>query len=111
MINNGEKDTLIRWARRKHFVKRLYIFGSRARGNHRPNSDLDIAIELDTEALRSVDESGGLTVWMDENRKRKQELESVLHYTIQLELYEGQNTPTIQKGVLESSVMVYEKAP
>jgi predicted nucleotidyltransferase len=109
VITDNEKEALVRWAHDKPFVKRLYIFGSRARGNHRPNSDLDIAVELDAEFLLNVDESGGLTTWIHGNRKWKQELEGMLSYTVQLEFYEGNKTPTIHKGLSESSVIVYEK--
>ncbi len=35
------------WARQRPGICRLWIFGSRARGTHRPNSDLDIAFEID----------------------------------------------------------------
>ena len=111
MISENEKEVLVRWARGQPVVKRLRIFGSRARGDHRPNSDLDIAVELDAESIRGTDESGGLTTWISENRKWKQELEGRLPYSVQLELYEGSQTPTVQKGVSESSVVVYERAP
>lgn len=40
------KQILITWASTKPKIKRLWVFGSRARGDHRSDSDLDIAIEL-----------------------------------------------------------------
>ncbi len=33
--------------RKRFHVKSLWIFGSRARGDHRPDSDLDILVEFD----------------------------------------------------------------
>src|SRR5438105_638499 len=51
-----------RWASRHPQIKRVYLFGSRVRGDHHRDSDLDIAVELD----ENLDESGGLATWMIE---------------------------------------------
>ncbi len=32
------------WAAEKSLVRRVYLFGSRARGDHRPDSDVDLAV-------------------------------------------------------------------
>jgi uncharacterized protein len=34
------------------------------RGDHRPDSDLDIAVELDPAEFQGAHESGGLATWM-----------------------------------------------
>ncbi|MCJ2079877.1 nucleotidyltransferase family protein [Methylobacterium sp. J-090] len=34
------------WAERKPAISELWLFGSRARGDHRPDSDVDLAIWL-----------------------------------------------------------------
>ena len=34
----------IREAARQHGVRRVWLFGSRARGEHRPKSDIDLAV-------------------------------------------------------------------
>ena len=34
------------WADERPAIEKAYIFGSRARGDHRPDSDLDLAIEF-----------------------------------------------------------------
>lgn len=39
-------DKLAAWAESKPQIAALHIFGSRARGDHAPNSDLDIALEF-----------------------------------------------------------------
>src|SRR5437588_9550823 len=40
------RDTLWGWARHCASVRRLYVFGSRAKGTVRPCSDLDLAVVL-----------------------------------------------------------------
>ena len=98
------------WARGKPLVKRVYVFGSRVRGNHRPDSDIDIAVELDPAAYRGVDESGGLATWMFETEGWKEELEKLVPLKIQLERYHPEQTPTVGKGLARSSQLIYEKA-
>jgi len=98
------------WARGKPLVKRVYLFGSRVRGDHRPESDIDIAVELDPLAFRGSDESGGHATWMFEAPAWREELEHLIPLKLQLERYHPEQTPTIGKGLLESSQLVYEKA-
>jgi predicted nucleotidyltransferase len=94
------------WARQKPLIKRVFVFGSRVRGDHRPDSDIDIAVELDPNHFQGVDESGGLATWMFETEAWKDEL----HRLLQLERYHAGQTPTIASGLARSRVLVYEKA-
>lgn len=98
------------WARGKPLVKRVYLFGSRVRGDNRPESDIDIAVELDPSAFRGADESGGLATWMFEAQAWREELKQLIPMKIQLERYHPGQTPTIEKGLARSSQLIYEKA-
>lgn len=91
-------------------VKRVYVFGSRVRGDNRPDSDIDIAVELDSAAFLGVDESGGLATWMFETKGWKEELEKLVPLKVQLERYHPEQTPTVGKGLARSSQLIYEKA-
>ncbi|MDZ7842946.1 MAG: nucleotidyltransferase domain-containing protein [Gammaproteobacteria bacterium] len=42
-------------ARYGHSVKAVYLFGSRARGDHRPDSDADVAVFIDSEHRTRAD--------------------------------------------------------
>lgn len=97
------------WAREKPLIKRIHLFGSRVRGDHRPDSDIDIAVELDPDVFQGVDESGGLATWMFEAKGWKRELEEFIYLKIQLERYHVDQTPTIGKALAQSSQIVYEK--
>jgi predicted nucleotidyltransferase len=99
------------WAKDKPLVKRVHIFGSRARDDYTPNSDLDLALELDTAEIDGYDESGGLATWMFESDGWESELESRTGFVVQLEQYiDEAQTPTIAQGLRESSLLVYEKS-
>ena len=103
-------EVISTWARGKPLVKRVHIFGSRVRGDHRSDSDIDIAVELDPEVFQGVDESGGLATWMFETKGWKEELEKLIRLKVQLERYHPDQTPTVGKGLARSSQLVYEKA-
>lgn len=97
------------WASQYPLIKRVSIFGSRVRGDHRHDSDLDVAIELDPAEYESSDESGGWATWMFETSEWKNELQALIPYEIHLEQYCGDQTPTIRDGLKRSSKLVYEK--
>jgi uncharacterized protein len=98
------------WAADKPLVNRLWIFGSRARGDHHPGSDLDIAIELDLAAASGLDESGGLATWMFDTDGWQQELQQLTGLAVDMQHFDGPRTPTIQSGLDHSSLLVYAKA-
>jgi predicted nucleotidyltransferase len=88
----------------------VWIFGSRARGDHRPGSDLDVAVELDMTAASGSDESGGLATWMFESEVWEKQLSVRLPLKLDLRLYQDEKkTPKIHKGLCESKRLVYEK--
>ena len=66
------------WAKGKPLVKRVYLFGSRVRGDHGAKSDIDIAVELDPSAFQGSDESGGLATWMFETKGWRGELQGFI---------------------------------
>jgi uncharacterized protein len=103
-------SVLSTWARGQPLVKRVYLFGSRVRGEHGPQSDIDIAVELDPVAFRGADDSGGLATWMFEAPAWREELKQLIPLKVQLERYHREQTPTIGKALAESSQLIYEKA-
>lgn len=98
------------WAKENPSISRVWFFGSRVRGNHKADSDLDIAVELDQKAFTGSDESNGLATWILFSTAWEAELQSILSYKIQLELWLTEETPTIDSGLAHSSKLVYEKS-
>jgi uncharacterized protein len=102
-------EILAAWAVSKPLVLRLFIFGSRVRGDYRPDSDIDIAIELDMSAADGVDDSGGLATFMFEADDWEQELQAHFSFNVDLEQFRGPDTPTIEKALRQSSILVFQK--
>ncbi len=98
------------WAVGKPLVRRVWLFGSRVRQDYRPDSDLDIAVELDIAAADGSDESGGVATWMFESEGWKEQLQALSQYEVQLEHFLEGQTPTIKSALERSSRLVYKKS-
>jgi predicted nucleotidyltransferase len=98
------------WAAKTPLVKRLWLFGSRVRGEQREDSDVDVAIELDMTAVKGIDESAGMATWAFDTMTWKPELELLLSMVVDLQHYKSGETNIIQAGLDRSSVLVYEKS-
>lgn len=60
---------LLEWARQDPILAKIHLLGSRVKGDHRPDSDIDIAVELDLSAVRGVDFSGGFATFSQHSRR------------------------------------------
>lgn len=108
MINPQLAAKIAIWGATKPLIKRIHVFGSRIRGDHKPESDIDIAIELDPAECRPGE--SWYTIWTFKTKGWMDELQDLMPYEVDLDGYNGENTPTIRKGLQEASVIVYEKA-
>ena len=104
-------ESVVTWAIGKPLVRRIWFFGSRVRGDHRVDSDLDIAIELDPAEFTGVDESQGLATWMFEADGWREQLQAVVPFPVQVEQYIEGQTPTITDAIKLASSLIYEKVP
>jgi len=103
------QEAIARWAKGKPLVNRLWVFGSRARGDQRPDSDIDIAVELDVTSIQGRDYSGGYATWSFFVREWKIELNDLLGIEIDLQYFRDHETPIIMNALNQSSVLVYKK--
>lgn len=98
------------WATSKPLVSRVWLFGSRVREEHAPNSDLDIAVEIDRAAIQGSDYSGGFATWCFEVAAWREELTRAIGLEVDIQYYRKGETPTVQAGLDRSSILIYEKA-
>lgn len=92
------------WAASEPLVNKAYIFGSRYRGSHHKNSDLDLAIEI----IKMPNDSGPYATFSFEKTNLLASIAKRVPYLIDLQWYGGAiETPTIRKGILQSSELVF----
>lgn len=94
-----------KWAGTQPLVRKAYLFGSRVRGTHRPDSDLDVAVEV----FALPGDSSPFTTWTGEAQRLKASIAGVVPVVIDLDWYGDEvETPRIHAALEQSSVMVYD---
>lgn len=94
-----------KWASTQPLIRKAYLFGSRVRGTHQPDSDLDVAVEIFT----LPGDSSPFTTWTCEARRLKASIAGIVPVIIDLDWYGGEvETPCIHEALEESSVVVYD---
>jgi len=104
-IPSTDLEAIRSWAASVPVVSRVWIFGSRARGTQRTDSDLDIAVE---HGAMSGD-SDAFTTSMSELENWRAQLQPLLSIRIDLQSQIPGLTHTIQSGLDESSVLIYQR--
>jgi uncharacterized protein len=98
------RGDLVAWAHQQPGLRRLWIYGSRAQGTHRPDSDLDIAFEIerlpDQAAVREFRERS-LPAW-------SLELGRLSGLSVHLEANVGDGS-NVAEYVSYSGVLMYER--
>lgn len=90
------------WARAEPHVLRVWVFGSRAKGTHRSDSDLDIAYTI-AEEPDSIDFGTAICL----GRGWREALQSQLPVTLQLE-YAEPDQEVVWPAVQDHGVLIYE---
>ena len=93
-----------KWASTQPVVRKVYLFGSRVRGTHRPDSDLDVAVEVFT----LPGDSSPFTTWTGEAQRLKVSIAGIVPVNIDLNWYGGAvETARIHAGLEASSIVIY----
>ncbi|MEO8461462.1 MAG: nucleotidyltransferase domain-containing protein [Dokdonella sp.] len=96
------------WAAAQPRVSAAYLFGSRVKGTHRQDSDIDVAVELFT----PKGNPGGFCDWADLADELRASLGSLLSVALDLTQYENPNeTPTVHQALVAASMLVYSMDP
>lgn len=99
-------NAICRWAKPRREIGRLILFGSRARGEQRVDSDFDLAVEI----ISEYGHSSSLSIWVCESHNWKNELAPMIPWPIQLEWHDTDGaTPMISKGIAAGSYVVFDR--
>lgn len=106
-ISSETAETIAQWAAQHPQIRRVWVYGSRAKGSHRPDSDIDIAVELEPVA----DSEEALAVWMSHAGAWRWQLQSGISPKVDLEWFDPDGTTRVVKaGLDEAKVLIYERA-
>ena len=98
------KNIVRDWARGEQTVRKAFIFGSRAQGTQRRDSDLDVAIEMEP----AEGDSNALATYIFEKDRLERSLASNLPVPLHLELLDGERTLVVDSAVRRHGVLVYD---
>src|SRR5438046_1336941 len=84
MPSNGLTEqwraALCQWCLLRECVIQMWLYGSRARGCHRPDSDIDLAV-----AIRGNERETAYTIWFFNGEAWQQELTILLGHPVHLQ--------------------------
>ncbi len=97
---------LRQWAASHPEIARIIIYGSRARGDHRSDSDFDVAVELD----KSRWDESPFVIWTASARAWRRELAPNIPWPLDLQWHDKDGeTPTVAAGIESGPLVVYER--
>ncbi|MFH1415203.1 MAG: nucleotidyltransferase domain-containing protein [Elusimicrobiota bacterium] len=97
------KLTINNWVKSHDIKCRVYLFGSQARRTAKENSDYDIALEF----LDTFTEIEHTLLWIDNHSIWENELSELFKANVDLQLYAGDEYPTIKKGLEEKNILLF----
>ena len=86
-------------------IRKIYLVGSRARGDHSDASDLDLALEVDAQ-YRSTEER----TYLGHRHAWKRELTALVGHGVDLLWYEEGSSSELQESLARDKVLLFDKA-
>jgi predicted nucleotidyltransferase len=106
-LGHDVRSAIKDWAQATPRVRRVWVIGSRAKGSERPDSDLDIAIEIEP----VVDSEETLSRWMVKADEWAAQLQKVVGPKVDLAWFDPDgSTPKIQKALDDGAILIYDRA-
>jgi predicted nucleotidyltransferase len=104
LIENNKQEIIALCNR--HYVKKLYVFGSAVRDDFNDNSDIDFLYEFEPTKV-SVNKNKSVVNYADNYFELKFGLEDILNREVDLIENKEFKNPYFQKAVGESKMLLY----
>jgi predicted nucleotidyltransferase len=97
MLSDEECMKVVEWAKHHPVIERVYLYGSRARGDGQPDSDIDLAIEMT------------FLEWFDWHAAYKAKPDLHLSHPVDLEWYKpNEGLERVGTGVERDGILLYD---
>lgn len=97
-LKDSDVETIVVWASKHPRIEEIWLFGSRARGDHCSGSDLDLAIKM------------SWLDWFDWHGSYEKNPDLVLSMPVHLECYDpSQDFSTVNSAVQSEGILIYNK--
>ena len=103
-IDPEDLEKIRDWAKRHSEISEIWIYGSRAREDNHPDSDIDLAIVMKP----STGDENTLATWMSWFKRFKESPDLNLKHNVHLEWYEpNAGLERVGPGVQRDGVRIY----
>ncbi len=102
-----QQQTIALWAASTEWVTEVRLFGSRAKGRSRPDSDVDLALTLVKDGIEDGDPEGFYYFKLEE--EWPSELTRLLRLPADVFWYDEEGEPAIFSYCQEASVLLYTR--
>jgi predicted nucleotidyltransferase len=107
-LKNEIQQPILAWAQSTPLIRRVWVYGSHARGTPSADSALDIAVEL--EPVPDSEET--LPVWIANSGKWQSQLQRDTALTVDLDWFDPDgSTLKLQNALSECGILIYERQP
>jgi predicted nucleotidyltransferase len=101
-------NSLINYSKSNPDILRVWLFGSRIGGEPRPDSDLDVAMELDRRAMPQ--DWSPFETWAAEHEKFQSEIQPLLKLLLHhAHFYHGQTIGREMEEALEEGCLIFSR--
>ena len=107
-LTKPEIAAIRRWAKSHPEIQRVYLFGSRAKGTHDPDSDVDLAIQVDA----CDDDDDGQIAYMDFKKRLGPKPNPGIDPCVNLEWYSPDpavDLPIVKHAVHRDGVLLFDR--